>query len=212
MRAFVPRTKSDTELAATPDWLAGCLAGDASAITAMFKENLSTVEGTLFRLLGPTPDLPDLTQSVFASAIQSMSRFRGEASFKTWISKIAVYTAHHHLRAGRVRRMVPLASLPPEQLGVDSRDIDRDIDERRLSLKLHALLDRISAKNRIALLLFGVEGLSASEVAKLMGATEVATRSRVFLARRELRALIDADDELRSAAESLLGHRNRRDC
>lgn len=178
----------------------------------MFKENLSTVEGILFRLLGPTPDLPDLTQNVFASAIQSMARFRGESSFKTWISKIAVYTAHHHLRAGRVRRMVSLASLPPEQLGIESRDIDRDIDERRLSLKLHALLDKISAKNRIALLLFGVEGLSAKEVAKLMGATEVATRSRVFLARRELRALIDADEELRNAADSLLDRRYGRDC
>ena len=173
----------------------------------MFKENLSTIEGVLFRLVGPTPDLPDLTQSVFASAIQSLPRFRGESSFKTWIAKIAVYTAQHHLRSGRVRRMVPLLSVPSEQLGVDARDIDREIDERRLSLKLHALLDKISANTRIALLLFGVEGLSAAEVAKLMGATEVATRSRVFLARRELRSLIEADDELRSAAESLLGRR-----
>lgn len=177
----------------------------------MFKENLPTIEGILFRLLGPTPDLPDLTQNVFASAIQSLSRFRGDSSFKTWISKIAVYTAHHHLRAGRVRRMVPLAALPPEQMGLDTRDLDREIDERRLSLKLHALLDKISAKNRIALLLFGVEGLSASEVAKLMGASEVTTRSRVFLARRELRALIEADEELRSAAESLLCRRSGRD-
>lgn len=176
----------------------------------MFKENLATVEGILFRLLGPTPDLPDLTQSVFASAIQSMSRFRGESSFKTWICKIAVHTAHHHLRAGRVRRMVPLATISPEQLGMDTRDLDHEIDERRLGLKLHALLDKISAKNRIALLLFGVEGLSAAEVAKLMGATEVATRSRVFLARRELRSLIDADEELRNAAESLLGRRSGR--
>lgn len=211
MRAFVPRSVSEPEPITTPDWLAGCLAGEAAAITAMFKEYLSTVEGILFRLLGPTPDLPDLTQSVFASAIQSMSRFRGESSFKTWISKIAVYTAHHHLRAGRVRRMVPLASIPPEQLGVDARDLERELDERHLALKLHALLDKISAKNRIALLLFGVEGLSAAEVAKLMGATEVATRSRVFLARRELRALINADEELRSAAESLLGRRCGRD-
>ena len=211
MRANPYRSKFDPEMEPAPSWLADCLDGKAEAIAAMFKEHLHTVERVLFRLVGPTPDLPDLVQTVFAETIRSLPRYRGEASFKTWLTKIAVYTAQHHLRAGRVRRLVPLEAVPSERLGVHQQDIDRDIDERRLSVRLHSLLDQISPKNRVALLLFGVEGRSAAEVAALMGASEVATRSRVFLARRELRALIEADEELSAMADALLNRRARRE-
>lgn len=96
MRALAPRAKQTPMPEVTPSWLSGCLAGKSEAITAMFKEHLSTVERVLFRLIGPTPDLPDLAQTVFAETIKSLPRYRGEASFKTWITKIAVHTAHHH--------------------------------------------------------------------------------------------------------------------
>lgn len=199
--------RSRTAPAEEPGWLAGCRAGEPGAIAAMFQELLPTVEAVLFRLVGPTPDLPDLVQSVFVAAIRALPGYRGEASFKTWITKIGVYTAQHHLRDGRVRRLVPLELVPPEHLGAPPRDLDREIDERRLAVRLHTLLDRIPPKNRVALLLFGVEGRSAAEVAALMGASEVTTRSRVFLARRELRALIRADRELSAMADALLHRR-----
>jgi RNA polymerase sigma-70 factor (ECF subfamily) len=183
--------------------LAGCRAGDQQAIEELFRAHAALVERVLGRLVGPVADLEDLVQSVFLEAISSLSRFRGEASFKTWLLSIAVHLGQHYLRAGKVRRHVPLDLVPEEAVrGVP--DHDRRLDERRLAPELHRLLDRIAPKKRIALLLYVVEGHSIEEVAALMDASQTATRSRVFFARRELRRLLCADPRLSAHVEALL--------
>jgi RNA polymerase sigma-70 factor (ECF subfamily) len=200
--------RSSREAAAPPAWLPGCRAGEAKAIAAMFEELLPVVERVHGRVVGPSPDLEDLVQATFEEAIRALPRFRGEASVKTWITSIAVHVAQHHLRAGRVRRHVSLELVPDERLRSAPEphaDSEQRLDERRLSAQLHALLDRITASKRVALLLFAIEGRSVEEVAALMGASQTATRSRVFFARRELRKLIAADPALSELAEGMLG-------
>jgi len=190
---------------APPDWLAGCRAGDGTAIAAMFAENAPIVERVFYRLVGSTPDLEDLVQSTFLEALRTLSRYRGEASFKTWLGSIAVHMAQHHLRAGRVRRHEPLELVADERLTVPAADAEGRLDERRLSHKLHALLDHLPAAQRVALVLFTIEGLPVEEVAALMSTSQTTTRSRVFFARRALRKLIRADRELSAWTAALLG-------
>ena len=192
-----------------PAWLAGAKAGDADCIGEMFRDHVGTVERVVGRLVGPTPDFEDLVQNTFAEAMRALPRFRGDASFKTWLTSIAVHVAQHHLRAGRVRRHVALELVPEESYSLDDgrANAEQQLDERRLGPALYALLDKIAAPKRVALMLFAIEGRSVEEVAALMGASQTATRSRVFFARRELRALIAADPRLCALADDVLGQR-----
>ena len=183
--------------------LTRCRAGDSQAIEELFRAHAPQVERVLGRLVGPVADLEDLVQTVFLEALSALSRFRGEASFKTWLLSIAAHVGQHYLRAGKVRRHVPLDLVPEEELRGEVTH-DRRLDERRLALELHQLLDRIAPKKRIALLLYVVEGHSVEEVAALMGASQTATRSRVFFARRELRKLLSSDRRLAEHVDSLL--------
>ena len=66
------------------------------------------------------------------------------------------------------------------------------------------LLDTIAPKKRIALLLYVIEGYSIEDVASLMGATQTATRSRVFFARRELRKRLSSDKRMAAHVAALL--------
>ena len=191
---------------APPAWLDECRAGNAVAITAMFNASCGMVERTIYRLIGATPDLEDLVQNTFMEALRSLPRYRGEASFTTWLTSIAVHVAHHHLRSAKLRRHAPLESVPDHQLPTSTHDAERQLDERRLVGHLHGLLDRISPSQRVALLLFAVEGLAIDEVAALMGASPTTTRSRVFFGRRALRALIKEDPGLRAIVADLLDH------
>jgi len=100
--------------------------------------------------------------------MRSIQRYRGEASFKTWITSIAVHVAQHHLRAGLMRRHAPLDLIPEARVAAPAPNLEVQLDERRLSGRLHALLDKIPARQRIALLLFTVDGRSVEEVAALM--------------------------------------------
>jgi RNA polymerase sigma-70 factor (ECF subfamily) len=202
------KTATEREWEADDPALDACRDGEPQAIERLFNCYAPTVQGVIGRLVGPTPDLEDLVQTTFLEALSNLSRFRGEAKLSTWLCRIAVHVAHHHLRAGKVRRHVPLELVADggdaaPGLTTSSR-VDETIDRRRLALKLHKLLDRIAPKKRIALLLYVVEGRSVEEVAALMGATQTATRSRTFFARRELRSLIDSDPELCELAEVLL--------
>ncbi|HEX4404249.1 MAG TPA: RNA polymerase sigma factor [Polyangia bacterium] len=198
------------ELAADDPCLAGCRAGRPEAIEKLFRTYAGMVEGVIGRLVGPTPDFEDLVQTTFTEALGNLGRFRGEAKISTWLCGIAVHVAHHHLRAGKVRRHVSLELVTDDRATalaalVDPSVADKTIDGRRLASRLHALCDRISPKKRIALLLYVMEDRSVEEIAALMRATQTATRSRMYFARRELRKLIRADAELRDLADGLLG-------
>jgi RNA polymerase sigma-70 factor (ECF subfamily) len=189
------------------DCLAGCRTGDRQAIKRLFEDNCSLVERVIGRLVGPTPDLEDLVQETFAKALHALPAYRGEASLRTWLTSIAVHVAQHHLRAGRLRRHAPLELVDERHLPACAPEAEAHVDERRFSSRIHGLLDQIPPKHRIALLLFTVEGKSVAEVAALMGASQTATRSRVFFARRALRSLICEDAGLSELAASLLGPR-----
>lgn len=169
------------------------------------------VQNVIGRLVGPTADFEDLVQTTFLEALDNLGRFRGEAKISTWLCGIAVHVAHHYLRAGKVRRHIPLEVVTDEKRAaaprelVDESSVEQSVDGQRLATKLHAALDRIGPKKRIALLLYVIEGSSVEEVAALMRATKTATRSRMYLARRELRRAIRSDPALRELAEAFLG-------
>ena len=200
-----PHARATARAADKPAWIGGVCARRPDAIAAMFNEYGEAVERMISRLIGPSPDLEDLVQTTFVEAMRTIDRYRGEASFKTWLTSIAVHVAQHHLRAGRLRRHAPLELVPESHMSSGAPDIEGKLDERRLSDRLYELLDKIPARQRVALLLFSIDGRSAEEVAALMGASQTTTRSRVFFARRALRSLIKSDPALSDMAANLFG-------
>jgi RNA polymerase sigma-70 factor (ECF subfamily) len=179
-----------------PALVAGCRARDPASLDAFFRAHARYVERVIARLTGPTPDLEDLVQTTFIQAFQSFGRFRGEASLKTWVTRIAVHVALHQLRAG-VRRALPLELVHESQEPVDlAPRADQEASSRQLARRLHALLDGIGPKKRVAFLLYTVEENSIEEVAALTGASKAATKSRIWFARRELMALVKENPDL----------------
>ena len=189
-----------------PALLAGCRLHDPASLDAFFRAHARYVERVIARLTGPTPDLEDLVQTTFIQAFQSFARFRGEASLKTWVTRIAVHVALHQLRAGGVRRAVPLELVSEGNEPVDEApSADQEASSRQLARRLHALLDGIAPKKRIAFLLYTVEEHSIEEVAALTGSSKAATKSRIWFARRELMAMVKAHPELGALIDSAEG-------
>lgn len=200
-----PAKARPAEIAADDPCLGGCRVGRPEDVERLFRTYGGMVQGVIGRLVGPTPDFEDLVQTTFLEALANLGRFRGEAKLSTWLCGIAVHVAHHHLRAGKVRRHVPLELVAEQHALRPSAEpaADRLLESRHLSGRLHALLDRVGPKKRIALLLYVLEDRSVEEIAALMKATQTATRSRMYFARRELRKLVKADPELRDLVTEL---------
>jgi RNA polymerase sigma-70 factor (ECF subfamily) len=163
--------------------LEACRRGDRAALEAVFRAHAEPLARLLTRIVGPRADVEDLLQDTFAEAITAFRRFRGEASVKTWLHRIAIHVAHQHLRRPRHRREVALedadaiASEPTAALAPEQRELARSLYEH---------LDTLDAAKRIALVLYAVEGHTVDEIAALTGASKTATRSRIFWARRAL--------------------------
>lgn len=163
--------------------VAGCLAGDRAAERALFRAHRTRVHATLWRVLGGARDLEDLLQDSFLEVYRSLRGFRGEAKLSTWIDRIAVRVAWRWIAA---RKATP----PPLEL-VDDVVAPGPTGEGRAQARegvrrLYAALAALPPAARIAFCLVELDGRSIKEAAALLGATTIATKVRVFRARREL--------------------------
>jgi RNA polymerase sigma-70 factor (ECF subfamily) len=169
------------------DPVEACRRGDPAALREVFLAHSPYLERLLTRVLGPSADVEDVVQATFVAAIRAFPRFRGEASVRTWLARIAIRTAQGRLRRAEHRLRGGVADLEAvgdhgEQATVSERRLDA---ERQLQ-RVYAHLDRIAPKKRVAFVLHVFEGHSMEEVAALTGAGKSATKSRVMWARREL--------------------------
>jgi RNA polymerase sigma-70 factor (ECF subfamily) len=147
----------------------------------------------LVRMLGPRADLEDWVQVVFLETCRSLPRYRGDSSISTFVTGIAIRVARRAMRpvAWFTRRsnveVEPVASDDPERSAQDAEQLHH----------LHRALERIAPKKRIAFTLWALEGLDVPAIAELTGASVAATKSRIFHAQKELRAMVKRDRRLR---------------
>jgi RNA polymerase sigma-70 factor, ECF subfamily len=159
-----------------------CGEGDRQAQTALFRAYVQRVHGLIHRVVGPATATEDLVQEAFIRIFRSIARFRGEAQLATWIGRIALRVAYEHLRASRAATR--LESVPE---GSDFYPgADEQVAAREGLRRLYRILDRLDPKYRIAFTLHVIEGLAQEEVAALMSASTMATKTRIWRARREV--------------------------
>ena len=60
--------------------------------------NMDQVRMTLFRIVGPTQDMPDLIQNALIEVMRSLRHYRGDALLRTWIDRVCANVAYQHLR------------------------------------------------------------------------------------------------------------------
>jgi RNA polymerase sigma-70 factor (ECF subfamily) len=172
------------------DLVRACAAGDRAAQTRLYRAEVQRAHALLHRVLGPSGALEDLVQESFIRVFRSLPGFRGEAQLSTWIGRIVLRVAFEHLREARPSP-ARLEAVP--DLASDDPDAERQLAAREGLRRLYRILDRLEPRLRIAFSLHVIDGRSQHEVASLMAASLVATKTRIWRARREVdrRALRD---------------------
>jgi RNA polymerase sigma-70 factor (ECF subfamily) len=126
----------------------------------------------------------DLSQEVFLRVFEKIGDFRGDSALSTWIHRVAVNAALHHLR--HVRRGRAAAEQVRERTNphVDSSDSDLRID-------LDAVLADLPDLERTILVLRYQQELSYAEIAEILEVPTGTVGSRLTRARKQLRARMD---------------------
>lgn len=185
------------------DLIEACRKGNRAALETVFVTHSPYLERVLTRVAGFDEDIEDLLQMTFVAAIRSFPRFRGEASVKTWLTRIAVRIALEQLRKPDRRKRVAFEARADQPIDATTGP-DGAVDTSRKLKRIYHHLNAIAPKKRVAFLLHVIEGHPIDEVAALVGASLTATKSRVFWARRELLARVRKDPILRDHEDEVV--------
>ena len=171
-------------------------AGDVAAFDGLIRKYRERLYGIVYNLTSNREDAADLTQDAFIKAFQSIQRFNGQASFFTWLYRIAVNSAVSHLRKARLRSFFSLETIDADEpvardvidALTDKTGVERDTFTRELQEKLNAAMQKLSIKHRTVVTLFEIDGLSHQEIADVMECSVGTVRSRLHYAKQLLQA------------------------
>lgn len=166
--------------------------GDVAAFDALFRRWSGPLLRYLERMLRDAAGAEELVQEVFLRVHGARDRYAPEARFSTWLYRIATNLALNELR--RPRRRDPHYSTDEENavpLASPSPAVDDVAHARRLAEVVERELGGLPERQRAALWLSAVEGLSYSEVAEALDVTEKAVKALVHRARSALADRLD---------------------
>jgi RNA polymerase sigma-70 factor (ECF subfamily) len=220
---FGQNTDQEAGLLQQPDLFESTLVarlklGEMEAFDQLVEEYQSLVYALALRILNDTEDARDATQETFLKVYRHFSNFRGEASLKTWICRIAINQARSANRWLRRRRRDDMTSLdaPAKSAGawgngaVNGYDQRSPIDylqsryatpeDEALSQERGRQIERglrqLKKDFRIAVILRDIEGLSYEEIAWVTEVSVGTVKSRIARGREMLREAIQAGERV----------------
>jgi RNA polymerase sigma-70 factor (ECF subfamily) len=166
--------------------------GDPAAVGEAYDRYNGIVRSFAKRLVGEAFAAEDLVHEVFVSLPRAIRRFRGESQLRTFLVSIAVNHARHHVR-GAARRRSAMDRLAQEPDHSASSTPEQDVRRKELAQALTRALDQLPLDQRVAFVLCEVEERTSGEAAEITGSPEATIRTRLFHAKKKLRAALEAE-------------------
>jgi RNA polymerase sigma-70 factor (ECF subfamily) len=188
----VPTTEEPTDDAL----VAAAGAGDQTAFEQLFERHRRQVARIAGRFFPQREQIEEIVQDTFTKVYFALNTYHGThaASFKAWLTQIAVNSCYDQLRRIRRRPEQALSEFDESsshelsaQLGSAKSDVESALVSRDLALKL---LARISPEDRLVLTLLDVEGFSVAEIAEMMNWSISKVKVRAHRARVHLRRVL----------------------
>ena len=164
------------------------MAGDSAAFEQILKLHERRVLMLSWRLLGNIEDAQDSTQEVFLRAFKYLHRFDTTRPVEAWLVRITVNVCRDFGRHRRRRQNLAAEFQGP---GVITFDPYSDLASSERKKMLREAIASLPHKERAALVLRDIEGLSTAEVAGILDSSETTVRSQISIARVKIRKAIE---------------------
>jgi len=173
--------------------------GDKEAFRELVERYQRRVLAVVMGMLHDREAALEVTQETFIKAFRSIGRFKGDASFYTWIYRIAVNLAIDHQRR-EWRRPVAESTRNSGSDGATEDLLDRIGDENprgdpfeatkdaELRARVREAIDELTPDHKAVILLRELEGLSYEEISRVMQCSKGTVMSRLHYARKKLQA------------------------
>ena len=167
--------------------------GDEAAFKKLVDDYQVMVYNTALGIVQNEDDADDITQEVFIQVFRSVSSFKGDSKFSTWLYRITIGKAlDHEKKKKRKKRFGFVQSLftSHDEADIQLAEFDHPgvrLEKKERANELFNALKQIPDKQRTAFTLHKLEGQSYQEVAEIMNTTLYAVESLMGRAKANLR-------------------------
>ncbi len=163
--------------------------GDRRAFSELMRRYQERVYWVTRRIVGNHDDADDVTQETFVKAFVGLGDFRGDASFYTWVYRIAVNLSLNAIRKRQVlnylRDSSVLSSLLP--LGEDPV---REVEFRDLQSRLEKAVAQLPEKQRAVFVLRHYEEMQYEEIAQILKTSIGGLKANYFHALKKVQQFL----------------------
>lgn len=171
------------------------ISGDTDAFRALVERHKYRLFAVILRLVGDRDVAEELAQETFVKAYRSISDFRGEAAFSTWLIQIGIHAARDRLRSARRRRgILSIEALQEAHWhGLEPADRsrasnpDRAVEAAEQRALMRTALAGLPPDHREVLVLKHFEEWPYERIAEVTGDTVGTLKVRAYRARQMLR-------------------------
>lgn len=168
-------------------------AGDEAAFARLVAEHEAVVLRTAWRLVRNVEDARDIAQEVFLRLHRHLHGINAERDLAPWLYRVTVNLGLTSLRRRKRKPEAPLhIDGQTLDLSAGRPEQDRRSDASDARRVLASILDRLSEKERAAIVLRDLEGLEMAEVAKALRCRRGTVRAHLSRGRLKLREAIRA--------------------
>lgn len=183
--ATSPETTADTEL------LAAARAGDKAALERLLARHQAQVYRFGMRMCRDPEDAADVVQDTLLAMAKGIRDFRGDSSVSTWLYTVArsfcIKKRRRSKFAGEETSLDTSGAREAQKLADPSQTPDEALAAKEVQDALEAAIQDLEPMYREVLVLRDAEGLTAPEVAKVLGISVQAVKSRLHRARLAVR-------------------------
>lgn len=169
------------ELAGPAALVARARSGDVVAFEQLYRRHAGRVHAVCLRILADRSAAEECTQDAFVRAWEALAQFRGDSSFGTWLTRIAINLALQRLK--RERRHLRLVE-PGNTEFLESRPAPDESPETGMDLE--RLIATLPPAARAVCALYAIEGYSHEEIAGMTGIAIGTCKAHVHRARQLL--------------------------
>jgi RNA polymerase sigma-70 factor (ECF subfamily) len=149
------------------------------------------ISAYVYRMVGDYESALDLTQEIFIKIYGSLSRYRPEFKFSTWIYKIAHNASIDHLRrnAGRERSLINGTESDNYDLPIESEGLspEQQSEREEQRVEIEAVVRSLPTAYRELIVLRHSQDLTYEEIVEVTGLPLGTVKNRLFRARDMMR-------------------------
>lgn len=164
------------------------MAGDRAAFDELLRCYEWRVLMTAWRILGSKEDAQDAAQEVFLRLYRHLHRVDPKRPLLPWLYRITVNVCHDLHRKQRQETALQVEEIECASTTVDAADEITRAEQKQM---VAAASQTLTEKERAAVVLRDIQGLSTSEVARILGSRETTVRSQISSARAKIKKFLE---------------------